>query len=269
MAAFAGNALDALRQWLTQGDTVNPATTGPVLTISTGVAATSLGKAEDDPHVSGDTGVAVWAVRDASGGTSRSDADGDYSPLSVDSGQRLWVRFASGATGPEQTEDASHSTGHKGFQVLGVRADTDATQTSATGDYGFLALDSAGRQKVVSPLTTPTVSFPAAGSQASASIVAASGFRHVCRSISFGLHTVAAPTATTLNVALRDGATGAGAVIRQWGVRVPATADLNVIEVDLSDLSLAGTTNTAMTLEFSAGLASTVQWCNLSTYDIV
>lgn len=31
MASFAGNALDALRQWLTQGDTVDPATTGPNL----------------------------------------------------------------------------------------------------------------------------------------------------------------------------------------------------------------------------------------------
>lgn len=31
MAAFAGNALDALREWLTRGDTVSPSTTGPNL----------------------------------------------------------------------------------------------------------------------------------------------------------------------------------------------------------------------------------------------
>ena len=31
MAAFNGNALDALREWLTRGDTVAPATTGPNL----------------------------------------------------------------------------------------------------------------------------------------------------------------------------------------------------------------------------------------------
>jgi hypothetical protein len=30
MAVFNGNALDALRQWLTQGDTVDPATVGPL-----------------------------------------------------------------------------------------------------------------------------------------------------------------------------------------------------------------------------------------------
>lgn len=48
-----------------------------------GVAATNLGKAEDAPHVSGDTGVAIWGVRQDSQ-TVTNSANGDYSIISVD-----------------------------------------------------------------------------------------------------------------------------------------------------------------------------------------
>lgn len=54
-----------------------------VSTFSPGTAATSIGKAEDAAHVSGDTGIAVWGVRNDAN-TSRSDTDGDYTPLSTD-----------------------------------------------------------------------------------------------------------------------------------------------------------------------------------------
>lgn len=232
------------------------------LALSAGTGASSLGKAEDAAHTSGDVGVMMLGVRNDNAASALSGTNGDYTPIATTSAGRVWM------VGVSNEDDPSAST-QQGMAPLGVRNDTDATQTSASGDYGFVILDSAGRQKVVSPLTTGTSSFPAAGSKASASIGSASGLRHVCSSLSFGLHTVAAPTATTLNVALRDGATGAGTILRQWGVRVPAAADSNVIEVDLSGLSLAGTTATAMTLEFSAALASTVQWCNLETYTVV
>jgi len=48
-----------------------------------GVAATSLGKAEDAVHATGDTGVAVWGVANTGAGTAFS-ATGDYTPFSVD-----------------------------------------------------------------------------------------------------------------------------------------------------------------------------------------
>jgi hypothetical protein len=265
MAAFNGDALSALRQALTLGDTVDPA--GGVRIVGTitlgdpGVAATSLGKAEDAPHTSGDVGVLLLGVRNDNS-TTLTTTDLDYSGIAVDLAGRVLIRG-------HVSEDSALSSGNPLIVVGAQRTDTDATQTSASGDAGFFITDSAGRLKAVSPITTPTVSAPAADARASASIALASGFRHVCRSLSFGIHTVAAPTATTLNVTLRDGATGAGTVIRQWGVRVPATADTNVLRVDLSDLSLAGTAGTAMTLEFSAALTGTVQWCNLSTYQIV
>jgi hypothetical protein len=112
-------------------------------------------------------------------------------------------------------------------------------------------------------------SAPAADAQASASKAAgAAGVRHICTGLDFTIHTVAAPTATTLTVALRDGATGAGTILWSWSIRVPATADLNVFAKSITGLSIVGTAATAMTLEFSAGLASTIQVANLTGYSV-
>lgn len=52
-----------------------------------GVGATNLGKAEDAVHSSGDTGVAVWAVRNDAG--TALAADGDYVPFSTDASGNL------------------------------------------------------------------------------------------------------------------------------------------------------------------------------------
>jgi hypothetical protein len=154
--------------------------------------------------------------------------------------------------------------------MLGVRADTDATQTSATGDYGFLALDSAGRQKVVSPLNWSITHTPAANTQATITQALATGFRHVATSISF---TFAADTgivaAATVLVNLRDGATGAGTILWSQRVSVPATAG-SCTTVSLGSLSIPGTASTAMTLEFAAaGGASTFESVALTGYDVV
>jgi hypothetical protein len=68
---FDGTNWDRIRGDSTQGLLVYP-----------GVAATSLGKAEDAVHSSGDTGVMVLAVRQDEASV-LTDADGDYSPLVV------------------------------------------------------------------------------------------------------------------------------------------------------------------------------------------
>ena len=69
---------------------------------------------------------------------------------------------------------------------------------------------------------------PAAGSQASASIAAESGVRHVADCVSFSAGSTTAPTLTALKVNLRDGATGAGTVIRTWQLIIPAATGQNV-----------------------------------------
>lgn len=62
-------------------------------TITPGTAATSLGKAEDVGHSTGDTGVAVWAVRrsDANAVVSTAGSDDDYTAFQTDSRGTLQV----------------------------------------------------------------------------------------------------------------------------------------------------------------------------------
>lgn len=67
-----------------------------ILSVTPGVAATNLGKAEDAAHASGDTGVAIWAVRKDTA-AALAGTDGDYAPLEVDANGRLHVVNSSGA----------------------------------------------------------------------------------------------------------------------------------------------------------------------------
>ena len=60
-----------------------------VLSVTPGTAATSLGKADDAVHASGDVGVMGLAVRQDTPGN-LSGTEGDYEPLQVSAG-RLWV----------------------------------------------------------------------------------------------------------------------------------------------------------------------------------
>lgn len=67
-----------------------------VLSVVPGTSATSLGKAEDGPHASGDVGVMALAVRSDAGGAFA--ADGDYVPLSINASGELRVTTATTAT---------------------------------------------------------------------------------------------------------------------------------------------------------------------------
>lgn len=68
-----------------------------VTSIVPGTGATSLGKAEDAAHASGDTGVMALTVR-ANTAAATSGADGDYQPLITDTNGRLHVIEASAAS---------------------------------------------------------------------------------------------------------------------------------------------------------------------------
>ena len=65
-------------------------TVGVVNTVIPGTAATNLGKAEDNAHVSGDTGVMVLGIRDDAINI-RSGSDNDYEPFHMDANGALWV----------------------------------------------------------------------------------------------------------------------------------------------------------------------------------
>lgn len=111
-----------------------------VTSIIPGVAATNLGKREDDAHTSLDTGVMALAVR-SNTAASTSGADGDYQPLITNTTGHLWVD-ASGQT----LTVGSHAVTNAGtfvvqengaaltsLQLIDDVVYTDDTSTHATG----------------------------------------------------------------------------------------------------------------------------------------
>ena len=110
-----------------------------------------LSHAEDAAHVSGDLGIMGLAVRNDAG-TSLVSADGDYSPLSLDSAGALRVSFAGTITANiegDYEEDSAHVSGDRGLFSLGVRNDAQAaTATSANGDYSQISVNGKGAMYV-------------------------------------------------------------------------------------------------------------------------
>jgi hypothetical protein len=117
----------------------------------------------------------------------------------------------------------------------------------------------------VSPGEKAVTSSPATNTQASASVAAGgASIRHVCRSITASFAAGATAGAAT-QVNLRDGATGAGTILRSWVLCAPV-GDSRTVEA--AGLNIIGSANTAMTLEFAAaGGATTLESCSLSYMD--
>lgn len=135
--------LPTLANVTTVATVTNVATIGT--SVTPGTSAAHLGKAEDAAHASGDTGVAVLAVRRDAAANSTS-ADGDYSTLSVDATGNL--RVTGGGGGQQFAEDAAHVSGDLGTMALAVRSDTAASTAGTTGDYTPLITDANGRLHV-------------------------------------------------------------------------------------------------------------------------
>lgn len=113
---------------------------------------------------------------------------------------------------------------------------------------------------------------PAAAAQATTSKAAVAGVRHVADCVSFAAAATAAVTAGTgIAVNLRDGATGAGTVL--WTmtlnpVSAAAGGNAGVSPISVCGLALIGSPNTAMTLEYSAGVTGAIESVALSGYDL-
>ena len=130
-----------------------------------------------------------------------------------------------------------------------------ATNNTATTSLGALQ---------VTPLSTWRVIDTDVGATQSTASKAAGGgtVRHVATSVTIcrGDTAAAAPAL----VHLRNGATGAGTIIRSWVIGV--AAGLTQCE-NISGLNETGTANTAMTLEFAAaGAATSTSTVTLSGY---
>jgi hypothetical protein len=111
-------------------------------------------------------------------------------------------------------------------------------------------------------------SAPAAGSQATASVAAGgAAVKHVVDCVSYSASAIVAPTATLLTVNVRDGATGAGTVIWTKTFAASATAATHA-DGNFCGLNIPGSLNTAMTVEFSAGLTSESESVSFTYYDL-
>lgn len=125
-----------------------------IVSIVPGTTATTLGKAEDAAHASGDTGVMLLAVRNDAN-TALATTDLDYIPLGTDANGALRTIVSGGiipgqgATNLGKAEDAAHASGDIGVMMLAVRRDGGGTTTDATGDYSPVTTDSQGNVRTV------------------------------------------------------------------------------------------------------------------------
>lgn len=106
------------------------------------------------------------------------------------------------------------------------------------------------------------------GVQGTVSRAAVSGVRHVADCVSFAVASSAAPTATQVQIFLRDGASGGGTVLWLQTLDILAAAGQNIAPFSVCGLSLLGSNNTAMTLEFSGLVTGALESVSLSGYDL-
>ena len=115
-----------------------------VTSIIPGTGATNLGKAEDAAHATGDTGVAVLAVRKATP-ANLSDTDADYEPLQISAG-RLWASATIDAALPAGTNAIGKLAANSGVDIgdvdiLSVIPGTGATNLGKAIDTAVGATD--------------------------------------------------------------------------------------------------------------------------------
>jgi hypothetical protein len=148
-------------------------------------------------------------------------------------------------------------TGYNNTSWDRLRTASAANQSRATTGVGTLTTAPPGNWSATAT---------AAAGQASASQAAGgAGVRHVCTSIHASFAAGATPGAAT-QVNLRDGATGAGTIL--WSGVLDCLAG-SANSISISGLSIVGSANTAMTLEFAAaGAATTVENVSLTGYDV-
>lgn len=127
-----------------------------VTSLVPGTTATSLGKAEDAGHTTGDTGVMMLGVRQNTA-ASLAGSDADYVPPIMNTRGALWVSIEDGAGGQitsfgggtQYTEDAAAASDPVGTMAMMRRRDTlTSSEVSADGDNIAPNATSRGEQYV-------------------------------------------------------------------------------------------------------------------------
>lgn len=107
-------------------------------TITPGTAATSLGKAEDAVHASGDVGVMGLGVRKDTA-TALAGTDGDYQPSIYDGSGNMWVSLGTKLAGEDQTNDVSKV--EQQFTYTNITTQTTTTIKSGAGYLDSLTIN--------------------------------------------------------------------------------------------------------------------------------
>jgi hypothetical protein len=187
--------------------------------------------------------VAQWSGTTVTGAAALSDTNGNPTAPLLGANGMVW--------------DTTQWSRHKGTAL--ATFPTAVTLTSRN-IVGAGLVEKSSRWSVVSA--------PAVSNQASASIAAEGGVRHVCDCVAFSAASTTAPSLTALTINLRDGASGAGTVIWSYALAAPNSTGQNVSPFTVCGLNLVGTTNTAMTAEFSSLLTNLVESVSLSGYNV-
>lgn len=117
--------------------------------------------------------------------------------------------------------------------------------------------------------STTSTNPPTVSVQATATIAAEAGVRHVLDKVCFSATATTAPTATPLQINIRDGASGAGTILFFFQIEVLATAaGQDVPPFCTPELNLVGTTNTAMTAEFSAAVTNVFEAVSMTGINV-
>ena len=222
-----------------------------------GTAATSLGKAEDAAHASGDTGIAIWGVRNDGAATTFDNASGDYSPLGVGPVGNLFVTplYDSGTAGALsiiEREDNASGNSDAGAKILVVTQDPLTVDQNANGDYGFAKMDRAGRLITTQAPTGETWQGCGTATASTADVAIKAGVasnRIYVTSITCSNSSAA--VASNLN--FKDGST----IIAVGGVSQMATASPGSFTA-VFPVPLKGTANTAFNFNTAVSVSSVV-----------
>lgn len=106
---------------------------------------------------------------------------------------------------------------------------------------------------------------PASGVVATATVGGVSGKRQTCGMVRGEIAGQVGVAASVVRLRLRDGASGAGAILQSWVLGIPATAGANAL-LELSGLAIRGTSGNAMTVEFSGAIANGFEACGLGVW---
>lgn len=212
---------------------------GTVGTITPGTAASSLGKAEDAAHTSGDVGVFALAVRSdtaaSTGGT-----DGDYSALITDSTGRLHCNVSNTLT------VASHAVTNAGTFVVQIDgAALTALQliddlTSVAHD----AADSGGPVKQGAKATTSLAGLTLVADADRTNLFAGVDGVQIVRG-----HSNLEDIVTATPVAITDGSSTSVLAAQGAGIKVY-----------LTEVTIANSSASNLTVDLRDGTAGAVKW---------